>query len=228
MRPGRAWILNDPYRGGTHLPDITVILPVFAAGDPDLLGFAAVRAHHADVGWPDPGLDAGRQPDARRRGRRDRAAGPRRRRRSTELAEQMRQPAQRRADLRAQLAAARTGVRAAPRAPWTDRRRGVRRRPGRGPRTTPSAAPGPACGAPRRRAQRRGCAGGRRRRPADPARGDGRGDPLTLDFTGTAAQHARQPQLPAGGHRLGLPVRAAGAHRPGDPAQRRRARGDRR
>src|SRR5205085_7326686 len=30
--PGRAWILNDPYRGGTHLPDITVILPVFAPG----------------------------------------------------------------------------------------------------------------------------------------------------------------------------------------------------
>ena len=46
-RPG-SWILNDPYRGGTHLPDITVITPVFAAGE--LLGFAATRAHHADVG----------------------------------------------------------------------------------------------------------------------------------------------------------------------------------
>src|SRR5215211_4110757 len=51
--PGRAWILNDPYRGGTHLPDITVILPVFA--EDELLGFAATRAHHADVGGPTPG-----------------------------------------------------------------------------------------------------------------------------------------------------------------------------
>src|SRR5881227_251975 len=40
--PGLAWVLNDPYQGGTHLPDITVITPVFA-GD-ELLGFAASRA----------------------------------------------------------------------------------------------------------------------------------------------------------------------------------------
>ena len=46
--PGVAWILNDPYRGGTHLPDITVVTPVFAGGS--LIGFAACRAHHADVG----------------------------------------------------------------------------------------------------------------------------------------------------------------------------------
>jgi N-methylhydantoinase B len=51
--PGRSWILNDPYAGGTHLPDITVITPVFA-GD-ELLAFAANRAHHADVGGPTPG-----------------------------------------------------------------------------------------------------------------------------------------------------------------------------
>ena len=52
-RRGRAWILNDPYRGGTHLPDITVITPIFA-GD-QLIAFAANRAHHADVGGPTPG-----------------------------------------------------------------------------------------------------------------------------------------------------------------------------
>src|SRR5437867_2881909 len=46
--PDRAWILNDPYRGGTHLPDITVITPLYAGGD--LIAFAANRAHHADVG----------------------------------------------------------------------------------------------------------------------------------------------------------------------------------
>src|SRR6059058_3198567 len=51
--PGVAWVLNDPYKGGTHLPDITVITPVFA--DRELLGFAASRAHHADVGGRVPG-----------------------------------------------------------------------------------------------------------------------------------------------------------------------------
>jgi N-methylhydantoinase B len=53
QRPGVAWILNDPYRGGTHLPDITLISPVFV--ERELLGFAASRAHHADVGGPTPG-----------------------------------------------------------------------------------------------------------------------------------------------------------------------------
>ena len=49
---GRPWILNDPYRGGTHLPDITVVTPVLHDGE--LLGFAASRAHHADVGGRTP------------------------------------------------------------------------------------------------------------------------------------------------------------------------------
>ncbi len=53
QRPGSAWILNDPYRGGTHLPDVTLISPVFVDGA--LLGFAASRAHHADIGGPTPG-----------------------------------------------------------------------------------------------------------------------------------------------------------------------------
>lgn len=57
--PGDVIILNDPYRGGTHLPDITMVTPVFEhiEGDPSdlasekpLLGFVASRAHHADVG----------------------------------------------------------------------------------------------------------------------------------------------------------------------------------
>src|SRR5271167_769051 len=51
--PGVSWILNDPFAGGTHLPDITVITPVFMG--PELLGFAASRAHHADVGGRVPG-----------------------------------------------------------------------------------------------------------------------------------------------------------------------------
>ncbi|MFN8372986.1 MAG: hydantoinase B/oxoprolinase family protein [Anaerolineae bacterium] len=41
-------VLNDPYRGGTHLPDITMVSPVFIEGEPRF--FVASRAHHADVG----------------------------------------------------------------------------------------------------------------------------------------------------------------------------------
>lgn len=53
QQEGRSWILNDPYRGGTHLPDITIVSPVFLDGA--LIGFSASRAHHADVGGPTPG-----------------------------------------------------------------------------------------------------------------------------------------------------------------------------
>ena len=52
LEEGDVIILNDPYWGGTHLPDITLIQPVFYNG---LLGFAACRAHHADVGGRTPG-----------------------------------------------------------------------------------------------------------------------------------------------------------------------------
>ena len=50
--PGDIIMLNDPYMGGTHLPDITLITPLFA-GD-ELIGFAACRAHHNDVGGVSP------------------------------------------------------------------------------------------------------------------------------------------------------------------------------
>jgi N-methylhydantoinase B len=52
-RPGDAVILNDPYQGGTHLPDVTVIAPLFVAGR--CAGFVANRAHHADIGAESPG-----------------------------------------------------------------------------------------------------------------------------------------------------------------------------
>ena len=51
--PGAQVLLNDPYLGGTHLPDVTVIAPVFAAGA--LAGFVVNRAHHADIGAESPG-----------------------------------------------------------------------------------------------------------------------------------------------------------------------------
>lgn len=51
--PGDVILLNDPYRGGTHLPDITMVSPVFTDGQ--LRFFVASRAHHADVGGMSPG-----------------------------------------------------------------------------------------------------------------------------------------------------------------------------
>jgi N-methylhydantoinase B len=105
----RPWILNDPYRGGTHLPDITVITPVLRH-DGELLGFAASRAHHADVGGRVPGSMPADSTTLDEEGVviaprvLDEAA-------IDELVARMRQPDQRRADLRAQLAANRTGAR---------------------------------------------------------------------------------------------------------------------
>ena len=95
--PGEPWILNDPYAGGTHLPDLTIVTRT-------ALGYAVTRAHHADVGGSEPGsLPSGsrtlaeegvvipptRLDDATLEG----------------LVAQMRNPDERRGDLRAQLAA---------------------------------------------------------------------------------------------------------------------------
>jgi N-methylhydantoinase B len=106
QRPGESWILNDPYRGGTHLPDITLISPVFVADE--LLGFAACRAHHADVGGATPGSMPANSTRLDEEGvvipptRADPEA-------LAQLASQMRFPQQRLADLRAQSAANRIG-----------------------------------------------------------------------------------------------------------------------
>jgi N-methylhydantoinase B len=113
--PGVSWILNDPFAGGTHLPDITVVTPVFAgeaddrgAGD-ELLGFAASRAHHADVGGRVPGSMPA---DSHTLAEEGVVISPRPLDDDAleELVAQMRQPQERRADLRAQLAANRIGV----------------------------------------------------------------------------------------------------------------------
>lgn len=55
LRPGDAFAHNDPYDGGTHLPDITVISPCFDQQNTKLLFFVASRGHHADVGGITPG-----------------------------------------------------------------------------------------------------------------------------------------------------------------------------
>jgi N-methylhydantoinase B len=106
QRAGGSWILNDPYRGGTHLPDVTLISPVFV--DDELLGFAAIRAHHADIGGPTPGG----MPAFSRTLAGEGVVIPPTRADSAELerlAAQMRAPRQRLADLRAQQAANRVG-----------------------------------------------------------------------------------------------------------------------
>ncbi len=105
---GDLWILNDPYRGGTHLPDITLISPVFHSEA--LIGFAASRAHHADIGGPTPGGMPALSVTLDEEGvvipptRADDAT-------LNELAQRMRNPEQRIADLRAQRAANLTGKR---------------------------------------------------------------------------------------------------------------------
>jgi N-methylhydantoinase B len=55
LAPGDVAMLNDPFHGGTHLPDITTIAGVFAEGSQELLGYVAARAHHSDVGGSTPG-----------------------------------------------------------------------------------------------------------------------------------------------------------------------------
>ena len=137
QREGVSWVLNDPFAGGTHLPDITVVTPVFAgsadattgggatvehvelahaAADermppaPALIGFAASRAHHADVGGRVPGSMPA---DSRTLAEEGVVISPRPLNEETieELVAQMRNPPERRADLRAQLAANHTGAR---------------------------------------------------------------------------------------------------------------------
>jgi len=55
IRPGDVYVINAPYNGGTHLPDITVCTPVFDDAEQDILFWVASRGHHADVGGVSPG-----------------------------------------------------------------------------------------------------------------------------------------------------------------------------
>ncbi|MDC0738073.1 hydantoinase B/oxoprolinase family protein [Cognatishimia sp. SS12] len=55
MKPGDVFMLNAPFNGGTHLPDVTVITPVFDDAGTDILFFVGSRGHHADIGGKTPG-----------------------------------------------------------------------------------------------------------------------------------------------------------------------------
>ena len=111
--PGDAFVLNDPFRGGTHLPDITVVSPIHVDGE--LAGYSASRAHHADVGGRIPGSMPADSHTLEEEGV---VIEPCRLVRGGELdrevlesiTSRMRGPRQRVADLRAQLAANRTGA----------------------------------------------------------------------------------------------------------------------
>jgi N-methylhydantoinase B len=113
-KPGDVFILNDPYLGGSHLPDLTIVRAV-AIGQ-SIVGYTAIRAHHADVGGMSPGsMPQGATelvqegiviPPTRivREGRLDEAL-------LRLILANVRTPAERQGDLRAQLAAADTGAR---------------------------------------------------------------------------------------------------------------------
>lgn len=113
LEPGDVVVLNDPFKGGTHLPDITLISAVYGPGESVLLGFVASRAHHSDVGGMSPGSmplaqeiyqEGLRIPPVRlyRRGERNEELW------ETLLAN-VRTPVERAGDLDAQLAALHTG-----------------------------------------------------------------------------------------------------------------------
>ncbi len=102
-RPGESWLLNDPFSGGTHLPDITLVTPVFHSNR--IAGFVASRAHHADVGGSTPGSMPA---TSRTLGEEGVVIPPTRIAGAAafdEIASEMRNRPQRVADLRAQLAA---------------------------------------------------------------------------------------------------------------------------
>ena len=125
MRPGDAYVLNAPYNGGTHLPDVTVMTPVFEktpenGPQPRILFYVASRGHHADIGGRTPGSSPPDSTSIHQEGVlidnvRLVAGGRLREREMRALLESgpypCRNPDQNLADLRAQIAANETGVR---------------------------------------------------------------------------------------------------------------------
>ncbi|MGC9529230.1 MAG: hydantoinase B/oxoprolinase family protein [Candidatus Bipolaricaulaceae bacterium] len=112
--PGDVVVLNDPFRGGAHLPDITFVAPAFAGGE--LVGFAAARAHHADVGGMTPGSLPAAAAEIYQEGlvlppvllwRRGELVGDL----LSVILANVRTPREREGDLRAQRAAVETGIR---------------------------------------------------------------------------------------------------------------------
>ncbi|MEP6689765.1 MAG: hydantoinase B/oxoprolinase family protein [Gemmatimonadaceae bacterium] len=200
--PGDVFLLNDPYRGGSHLPDLTLIEAIEIDGV--VGGFAAVRAHHADVG----GMSPGSMPQgARELVQEGLILPPVRLVRRGVLDEELlqlvlanvRTPDERRGDLRAQLAACAAGA-----AGW----RALAAKEGRA--RLQSAGDALIAYTERRARAAVNALGDRRGRAADALEGDGVTDAdirvavevsaergtLRLDFTGTADQVAGNVNCP--------------------------------
>jgi N-methylhydantoinase B len=111
--PGDVFVLNDPFAGGTHLPDVTLVSPIAPADG--IVGYAVSRAHHADVGGMAPGSMPAGARDIQQEGLR---IPPTRLLAGGDpvdsiwnlVTANVRNPAQRRADLRAQVGANRRGA----------------------------------------------------------------------------------------------------------------------
>jgi 5-oxoprolinase (ATP-hydrolysing) len=119
LKPGDVYMLNAPYNGGTHLPDITVVTPVFGENSPDLLFFVAARGHHADIGGIAPGSMSPKATRIEEEGvyidpfklvAKDRFREEEVLKLLTEAPHPARNPAQNVADLKAQVAANEKGV----------------------------------------------------------------------------------------------------------------------
>ena len=114
-QPGDLAILNDPFLGGTHLPDVTMVSPVFAVGIEEPIGYVASRAHQADIG----GMAPGSMPVAEELIQEGLVIPPLRLYRAGELVSEalelilrnVRTPEERRGDFAAQIAAQRLGER---------------------------------------------------------------------------------------------------------------------
>jgi 5-oxoprolinase (ATP-hydrolysing) len=119
MKPGQVYAVNDPYHGGTHLPDITVITPVFDTVGEHALFFVASRGHHAEIGGTTPGSMPAHSHEIHEEGvlfdnwllaENKRFRETETRRLLTEAAFPSRSPDTNLADLRAQIAANQKGV----------------------------------------------------------------------------------------------------------------------
>ena len=244
LAPGDAYLLNSPYAGGTHLPDLTVVTPVFAggaardaAGEPAAarerrrrrpLFFVASRAHHADVGGITPGS---MPPGSRTIDEEGVLIEDFRLVEGGELREAevaallssapypVRDLAQNLADLRAQVAANARGV------AELARMVGEFGLPVVSGLHAARAGQRRGGGAPRHRPPRR-----RRVPPGDGRRQRDRGArrrstaharAATVDFSGTSPQRARQLQRPGGGVHRRRPLRLPHARGRRHPAQRR-------
>ncbi|WP_313694019.1 hydantoinase B/oxoprolinase family protein [Halorarum halobium] len=116
LSPGDSVLLNDPFRGGAHLPDLTLVTPVFDESGEELLAFAANRAHHADVGGSTAGSVAADSTEIYQEGLRIppvkfESGGDVREDVLSMILANVRTPEERRGDLRAQTAANATGRR---------------------------------------------------------------------------------------------------------------------